>query len=256
MKKGGIGSILAGDWTHFFEALFGRSVLVLVFLALLSGFGFGQDKRKMMTGSAAQGDAPANLRVVADLPQRLAKFRRVPMPFRTNGLSTREQQLVGKLVEACGYLESIYWRQSDPEGLTLYQSLATSKNQRDVELRRYLWINASRFDLIDQDRPFVGTEPVPPGRGFYPANLTRDQIEQYVKDHPNQKKAIYDQFTIVRWHEQSLEAVPYHIAFRAFLEPAARAIRAAAKLSDDAAFAKFLQLRANALLSDDYFASD
>jgi hypothetical protein len=231
--------------------------LVFVFVLLISTFGTAQQKStRAMTGSAAKGGAPSDLEVAADLGQRLAKFQRVQMPFRTAGLSDREQQLVRKLVEACGYLESIYWRQSDPEALTLYQSLSASRNPRDAQLRRYLWINASRFDLIDQDKPFVGTEPVPPGRGFYPANLTRDQVEQFVKQHPDQKAAIYDQFAIVRWHQEKLEAVPYHIAFRAFLEPAARALRAAASLSDDAAFAKFLRLRADALLSDDYFPSD
>ena len=222
----------------------------------MSLFAATQQNKKLMTGSAAKGGAPANLKVVADLPQRLAKFRRVQMPFRTTGLSAREQQLVRKLVEACGYLESIYWRQSDPDGLTLYQSLASSQNLRDVQLRRYLWINASRFDLLDQEKPFVGTETMPPGRGFYPAKLTRDQVEQYVQQHLDQKASIYDQFTIVRWHQAKLDAVPYHIAFRAFLEPAAKALRAAAALSDDPAFAKFLRLRADALLSDDYFASD
>ena len=209
-----------------------------------------------MTGSAAKGGAPADLKVAADLPQRLAKFQRVRMPFRTEGLTAREQQLVRKLVEACGYLESIYWRQSDPEALTLYQSLASSMNKRDVELRTYLRINASRFDLIHQNEPFVGTGSMPPGAGFYPANLTRDQVEQYVKEHPEQKAAIYDQFTIVRLNQGNLETVPYRIAFRAFLEPAAKALRAAAELSDDPAFVKFLQLRADALLSDDYFPSD
>ncbi len=236
-------------WTHYGPVLF--------FILLLSTFGTAQQKRtRAMTGSAAKGGAPANLKVAPDLPQRLAKFQHVRMPFQTTGLTTREQQLVRKLVEACGYLESIYWRQSDAEALTLYQSLDSSRNRRDIELRTYLRINASRFDLLDQDRPFVGTDPAPPGRGFYPANLTRDQVEQYVKQHPEQKAAIYDQFTIVRWNEGKLEAVPYHIAFRAFLEPAAQALRAAANLSDDAAFAKFLQLRADALLSDDYFPSD
>ncbi len=209
-----------------------------------------------MTGSAAKSGAAANLRVVPDLEQRLVRFRRVPMPFRTAGLSAREQQLVRKLVEAGGYLESIYWRQSDPAALTLYQSLASSRNQRDVSLRRYLWINASRFDLIDGNKPFVGTEPMPPGQGFYPVNLTREQVDEYVKTHPEQKQEIYDHFTIVRWNQGKLEAVPYHIAFRAFLEPAAKALRSAANLSDDAAFRRFLQLRADALLSDDYFPSD
>jgi hypothetical protein len=247
-----IESFLARCFMYFFR----QHGPILAFLLLMSPFAATQQNKKLMTGSAAKGDAPANLKVVADLSQRLAKFRRVQMPFRTAGLSAREQQLVRKLVEACGYLESIYWRQSDPDGLTLYQSLASSQNLRDVQLRRYLWINASRFDLLDQEKPFVGTETMPPGRGFYPAKLTRDQVEQYVQQHLDQKASIYDQFTIVRWHQAKLDAVPYHIAFRAFLEPAAKALRAAAALSDDPAFAKFLRLRADALLSDDYFASD
>src|SRR5258706_6272567 len=244
MKKRHIKSVL----THGGPFLLG--------VLLIPSFGPAQQKKKTMTGSAARGPATASLKVTADLSQRLARFRRVQMQFQTATLSTREQQLVRKLVEACGYLESIYWRQTDPEGLTLYQSLASARNRRDVQLRRYLWINASRFDLLDQNRAFVGTEAMPPGRGFYPANLTRAQVEQYVKEHPDQKTAIYDQFTIARWHQDKLEAVPYRIAFRAFLEPAAKALREAAELSDDAAFAKFLRLRADALLSDDYFPSD
>jgi hypothetical protein len=246
-----------GIKNYFFNYFFLRDGLVLVLIVLISTFGAEQQKSAgAMTGSAAKNGAPADSQVAGDLGQRLARFRRVQMPFRTAGLTAREQQLVRKLVEACGYLESIYWRQSDPEGLTLYQSLAASRNRRDVQLRRYLWINASRFDLIDENKPFVGTEAAPPGRGFYPANLTREQVEQYVAQHPDQKAGIYDQFTIVRWHQAKLEAVPYHLAFRAFLEPAAKALREAAALSDDAAFAKFLRLRADALLSDDYFPSD
>src|SRR5258706_4651580 len=238
---------------HYFSA---RWALVLVFLLLMPSFAAEQRKKKVMTGSAAKSGAPANLKVAADLSQRLARFRRVQMPFQTAGLTAREQQMVRKLVEACGYLESIYWRQSDPEGLALYQSMAASASPRDVKLRTYLKLNASRFDLIDENKPLVGHDPMPLGRGFYPAGLTRDQIEQYVKEHPEQKAAIYDQFTVVRSKDGQLEAVPYHIFYRPFLEPAAKALRDAAKLSDDPAFAKFLELRADALLSDDYFPSD
>ena len=231
--------------------------LLLVSILFLSTFASVQRaKPPFMTGSAAKAGAPANLKVAPDLDRRLAKFRRVQMPLRTAGLAAREQKLVRKLVEACGYLESIYWRQSDPEGLSLYQSLAASKSLRDLKLRNYLRINAGRFDFVDENKPFVGTDPMPLGRGFYPTNLTRAQVEQYAKEHPEQKAAIYDQFTIVRWHDGKLETVPYHIAYRTFLEPAAQALREASALSDDGAFAKFLQLRADALLSDDYFASD
>jgi hypothetical protein len=250
MKDRGIKSFLACFFMQYGPAL------VFIFF-MTAGLGASEQKNtRAMTGSAAKTGAAADLHVVPDLRQRLARYRRVRMPFRPDGLSAREQQLVGKLVEASTYLESIFWRQSDPEGLTLYQSLASSQNWQDLALRRYLWINASRFDMLDGDKPFVGTESMPPGQGFYPADLTSAQLDQYVNAHPEQKAAIYDQFTIVRWHQQKLETVPYHIAFRAFLEPAAKALRAASKLSDDPAFAKFLRMRADALLSDDYFPSD
>jgi hypothetical protein len=215
-----------------------------------------QKENKPMTGSAAKGAESAGMHVVPDLEQRLAKFRRVEMPFHSAGLTAREVKLVEKLVDASRYLEEIYWRQIDPDGLTLYESLATSKNPKDEALRRYLWINASRFDLLDDDKPFVGETRMAPGRGFYPQNLTREQVEQYVKAHPEKKNEIYGSFTVVRWHGDKLEGLPYHIAYLSFLEPAAKDLREAAALSDDQAFANFLRLRADALLSDDYFKSN
>jgi hypothetical protein len=209
-----------------------------------------------MTGSAAKGAESAGMQVVPDLDQRLAKFRRVEMPFHSADLTAREVKLVEKLVDASRYLEEIYWRQIDPDGLTLYESLATSKNSKDETLRRYLWINASRFDLLDDNKPFVGATAMSPGRGFYPQNLTREQIEQYVKAHPEKKDEIYGSFTVVRWHGNQLVGLPYHIAYLSFLEPAAKDLREAAALSDDPAFANFLRLRADALLTDDYFKSN
>ncbi len=210
----------------------------------------------LMTGSAAKGAASSKLQVTADLDQRLAKFHVVQMPFHSVGLSPRERKLVGKLVEACQSLERIYWRQSDPEGLALYESLSTSSHAEDRKLRRYLRINGSRFDLVDENKPFVGAEPMSPGRALYPKGLTQAKIDAFLKDHPEKKAEIYNPFTVVRWHGDTLEGLPYHIAYRAFLEPAAKSLREAAALSDDPAFAKFLHLRADALLSDDYFESD
>jgi hypothetical protein len=222
----------------------------------MSPLSSAQKSHKPMTGSSAKGADSAGLAVAPDLSQRLAKWRPVRMPFESKGLSAREIKMVNKLVDACRYLEDIYWRQSDPEGLTLYQSLAGSKNPKDEQLRRFLWINGSRYDLLEDNRPFVGTTPMPPGRGFYPHGLTAAQIEQYVKDHPAQKDAIYSSTTVLRWNGKELDALSYHIAYRAMLEPAAKDLRDAAALSSDPAFAKFLRLRADALLSDDYFPSD
>ena len=198
----------------------------------------------------------AHMQVVPDLERRLARFRQVHMPFDASRLTAREQKMIAKLVDACRYLDDIYWRQVDPDGLELYQSLEGKTDRQDLDLRRFLRINGSRFDLLDGQKPFVGTTPMPPGHGFYPQGLTRDQIEHYLKDHPDKRAEIYSPTTVVRWHGTDLEGLPYHIAYRSFLEKAADDLRAAAEVSPDAAFANYLRLRADALLSDDYFKSD
>ncbi len=197
-----------------------------------------------------------NLVIAPSLAKEVAKFKPVQMPFDSAHLTARERQMVQKLVEACQDLESIYWRQSDPEGLKLYQSLAGSSAPKDLQLRRFLRINGSRFDLIDNNAPFVGTAPLPPGRAIFPADLTREEFDRYVAAHPAQKNELYDPFTVLRRKGGALEAIPYHIAYKQWVDPAAKALRDAAALSDDSAFAKFLRMRADALQSDNYFESD
>jgi len=53
-----------------------------------------------------------------------------------------------------------------------------------------------------------------------------------------------------------LYTYPYHQAYAQWIKPMAEDLRAAAKLSPDPTFAHYLNLRADALLSDDYYASD
>jgi hypothetical protein len=194
--------------------------------------------------------------VVPDLTERLAKYKRVNIPFDKSKFSARELQMIAKLVGASRDLDDIFWRQSDPEGLDLYKSLEKSKSPRDIKLRRFLMINGSRFDLTNDNKPFVGQQPMPPGRGLYPEGITRDDLEKYVATHPEQKDELYSSYSVIRRNGDRLEAVPYHTAYRQFLIPAAKALRDAADLSEDKAFGDFLRLRADAFLSDDYYKSD
>jgi hypothetical protein len=223
------------------------------------------------SAAAAQSTAAPNAKpassakpyVVPDLAERVAKFKLVHMPFNSAGLSAREKQMVAQLVDASGLLDCIYWRQRDPEGLKLYLSLAKSTDPQDILLRRYLKINGSRFDLIDDDKPFVGTEPMPPGRGFYSARVRHNSPENllaYYSNPANKMKEFLSPYTMIESRsagDYSFDvATPYHVAFAEFLKPMAKDLREAAALSDDPAFAKFLRLRADALLTDDYYPSD
>ena len=153
-----------------------RAIAVLVLLC--SAAGLAQPKV----------DVAAALKTVApDLDQRLARFKPVRMPYNSAALSVRERQMIDQLVIALRELENMYWRQSDPDGLALYNALEGDTTPRAQKLRRYLFINGSRFDLVDNNKPFVGTAPMPPGHALYPADLTRAEIEAYVATNPARK---------------------------------------------------------------------
>src|SRR5580693_987033 len=148
----------------------------------------------LTTGSIAQ---------VQDIAARLAKWKNVDMPFRSAGLTPPERQMVEKLVEACRLLDDVYWRQSDLDGLALYKSTG------NPSLKTLLTIMGGRWDLIDENRPFAGAPPMPPGHELYPHELTRDRIEQYVKQRPEDKAGIYDPYTVVKWRNNRLVGVAY-----------------------------------------------
>jgi hypothetical protein len=182
---------------------------------------------------------------------RLAKWKNVEMPFRTDGLSERERRMVAKLVEACRLLDDVYWRQSDLDGFALLKSTT------NPSLKTLLTIMGGRWDLIDENRPFAGAPAMPPGHELYPHDLTRERVDQYVKDHPEDKAAIYDPYKVVKRRPGGrLVGISYGEEYKALLGPMAQALREAADLSPDPAFASFLRLRSDALLSSDYYKSD
>jgi hypothetical protein len=186
-----------------------------------------------------------------DIAARLAKWKNVEMPFRSAGLTANERQMVDKLVEACRLLDDVYWRQSDLDGLALYKSTT------NPSLKSLLMIMGGRWDLIDENRPFAGAPPMPPGHDLYPHDFTRAVVEQYVKDHPGDKAAIYDPYTVVKRQPNGrIVGVKYQDEYKSLMTPMAQALRDAAALSPDSQFANFLRLRADALLSSDYYKSD
>jgi hypothetical protein len=191
-----------------------------------------------------------------DLAGQVAKFKLVAMPFSVVGLSPQEQKLVYKLVEVAQSLESIYWRESDPKGLGLLKRLTGCNTVMAQKVRRYLIINGSRYDLLEGNKPFIGYDSFSPGRAIYPAGITRAEIEAYVAKHPESKAQIYNPYTVIKRQGAELVAVPYRVEYRPWLAAAASSLREAAALSTDQAFSNFLRLRAEALLTDDYYKSD
>jgi len=198
--------------------------------------------------------------------ERAARWKVVAMPYSRAGLTAGEQQMIAKLADALHLADEIYLRQSDLGGYWMYHGT------QNESLYRLFSINGSRWDLVDRNAPFIGEEPLLPGHELYPYGLTAAEVAQYVAAHPGEKAAIFDPHTVLRsapldipptqsqpvvyGTPEKLYAVPYHEAYAEWVKPMAADLRAAAKLSADKAFAHYLNLRADALLTDDYYASD
>jgi hypothetical protein len=198
--------------------------------------------------------------------ERTARWKPLAIPYNRAGLSPREQQMIAKLADACHLLDQLYLHQSDLGGYFVYH---TTQNP---EILRLFQINGSRYDLVDDNITFLGEAVLPPGRELYPFGLTRAAIEQYAAAHPSEKAALYSPWTVIRSAPLDLPAtlsqpvvhgtpdhlyiVPYHEAYAEWLKPMAADLHAAAKLSPDPAFAHYLDLRADALLSGDLYPSD
>lgn len=217
---------------------------------------FGQAGRRAAPPPKKTEDCAIREPIHGDLAAEVAKFKLVPTPFSVVGVSQPEQKMVYKLVEASRYLDDIYWRQSDPKALELYKRLEGCSTVMAQKLRRFLMINGSRYNLLEDNAPFVGNDPYSPGRALMPAGITRQEIEDYVAKHPEKRDAIYSPYTVIKRQGSDLVTVPYHVEYAQWLKPAAAALREAAALSPDKAFANFLNLRADALLTDDYYKSD
>jgi hypothetical protein len=228
----------------------------LVLFLCSSTVSWGQAGRRAAPQPKTTDQCGIGEAIHGDLTAAVAKFQMISMPFSVTGLSPQEQNMAYKLVEASRYLDDIYWRQSDPKALALYKRLSGCNTVMAQKLRRFLMINGSRYNLLEENAPFIGTDPLPPGRALYPAGITRQEIEAYVARHPEKKDAIYNPLTVIKREGAELVAVPYHVEYAQWLKPAAAALREAAALSPDKPFAQYLRLRADALVTDDYYKSD
>jgi hypothetical protein len=187
-----------------------------------------------------------------DIRSRLAQYAVVPLAVDLDSLSPRDRQLLTALVSAAAQMDTLFWDQAYGD----YRSLLSSI--RDAELRRYVEINYGPWDRLAEDEPFLrGVGPKPPGANFYPADLTKEEFEAYLRDHPEQAGDLKSLYTLVRRRSGGgLEAIPYHRAYQERLLLAAAELRMAADLARDPGLKRYLELRAEALRTDDYKASD
>jgi Peptidase family M49 len=177
--------------------------------------------------------------------QRLPIYEKVRLSTNLNLLTISERKVLPLLIEAAQIMDELFWKQAYPQRDSLLASI------KDEKTREFVKINYGPWDRLNGDKPFVnGVGEKPIGVTFYPLNMTKEELEKSdVKD----KHGLY---SVIRYEDGKLVSIPYHIYFATELQKASSLLKQAALLTDDPGFRKYLNLRADALVTDNYTASD
>jgi hypothetical protein len=189
----------------------------------------------------------------AAISERAAKYTSVTLAADTTNLTPKERQMIPLLIEASKVMDEIYWAQTWGSRDSLFQQVS------DPAIRSFIDVNYGPYDRLDNNVAFVseiGSRP--PGANLYPQDITKEEFDAEVaKGPPARADSLKSLYTLVRRNQdRTLYAIPYHVAFKAQNERASAKLREAAKLAEDPGLRRYLELRAEALLNDDYQASD
>ncbi|MFQ6109189.1 MAG: peptidase [Candidatus Aminicenantales bacterium] len=193
---------------------------------------------------------------VPDIKERLSRFSPTKITFDESLLNEEQRQVLKKLVEAARHMDNIFWKQASYVGLSIKERLEKSTDPSDKDYLRYLTINFGPYDRLDENRPFIGSSSKPPGAGFYPPDLTKEEFQTYIAQHPELKEQLESHYTVIKRENGDLVAVPYNVEYREDLEPAAQRLREAAAITSNPSLKKYLLQRADDLLQNDYYKSD
>lgn len=230
---------------------------LLVVLALaMAGCGEKGDSAvqdETVTKSSCDWVGTGELNAVADLDERLEAYVPTPLNPDITHLDDTQIQVLNKLVEASKIMNSIFQTQATPCRQELAARIAGLPADQQAGAQRYFEINVGPWDRRFHREPFIGDWTYPEGANYYPLDLTEDE-KKFIADSANGLDGL---FTMVRRDDQGkLEAIPYSRFFAADLKAAADLLNEAADLTENASLKAFLESRAQAFLSDDYFESD
>ena len=199
-------------------------------------------------GSASDDDMPAAR--PSTMAPRLAKYTPVRLTADLSALTERERQMIPLLIEAAQAMDRIFWVEAYGARDSLLREVA------DADTRRFIEINYGPWDRLEGNAPFIeGVGAKPKGANFYPADMDTSEFSAAAAG--AQGAQLRSQYTLVRRDTAGkLVAVRYRDAFAKDVGIAAERLRAAAKLADDPGLRTYLELRAQALVLDDYQPSD
>jgi Peptidase family M49 len=203
---------------------------------------------------------------LAELQKMTARFAPADIGADLSALPKNERDALAKLIDASRFMDALFLRQAWAGNDAMLQDLAARaarpvgpRASRSAASRlHYFLINKGPWDRLDHNRPFVpGAPGKPEGANFYPAGATKADVQTWLDGLSGAaKEAATGFFTTIRRGDKGFIAVPYSVEYQGELARAAELLREAGALTSNATLKKFLIARADAFLTNDYYASD
>jgi Peptidase family M49 len=212
----------------------------------------------LMTTLTAQDRKPAG--GDSELAKKIERFAPTTLTADVAKLSPKDRQALDKIIAAAKLLDPLFLRQVWSGNAALEQKLLADKTPAGRLKLHYFYINDGPWSRLDSNEPFIDGVPKekPPQANYYPDDMTKDEFNSWVEtlSDADKQKATGFFWLIQRGADKKLTAVPYSQAYKEYLEPAARLLREAGALTTNATLKNFLNKRADAFGSDDYYESD
>ncbi len=178
---------------------------------------------------------------------RLSIYHGVDLTSDLSHLSDNQHKMLSLLIDVSKIMDDLFWKQAFFEDKDAFLSSID-----DEDVRHFAAINYGPWDRLNGDTPFIsGYDDKVPGAEFYPHDI--DKAEFATASFEDQQ-GLYSM--VKRDEAGNLYSVPYSEAFKSELMKASDLLKKASELAEDESFKQYLQLRAEALLSNDYLASD
>ena len=219
------------------------SLIVLIFSVILIGCGKQTEQNK---------DAED----VTMLKEKIAKFVPTELKYDSSTLDEREKIVVEKLYRASKIMDELFLDQVYSKNYQMRDDLKKGTSEEDKLKLELFTMMFGPFDRLEHDAPFIDTLKKPLGANFYPEDMTKEEFETWIKDNPQDEKAFQSEFTVIRRDDGKLTAIPYSEYFKDKLTEASNLLKEAAEYSDNPSLKKYLNSRADAFLSNDYYQSD
>jgi hypothetical protein len=203
--------------------------------------------------------APTVGATAPELQTMSARLAPVDIRVDVSALPDNERQALVRIIQAAQILDALFMRQVSASTPSRLLTLLNDQSPLGRARLQYFLINKGPWSELDDNKPFLpGAGPKPPQGNFYPADATRDEVEKWLGSLPNAEHEVATGFftTIRRDAQRKLIAVPYSLEYQGELMEMARLLREAAALTKQPTLKAFLEKRAAAFISNDYYDSD